>query len=129
MRDIAKVCTVADVPDAEAHFQAHEFLDVTIQPKPIYISPNEVYAMHTLLSQHQDQLAIPEHVKNKQRVRGHSHSAARDDTLRIILVELDGVPNLGNEELKDARDRAITLELSNRFANVRGKCALDYSIF
>ncbi|KZP17291.1 hypothetical protein FIBSPDRAFT_747344 [Athelia psychrophila] len=110
---------VADVPDAEAHFQAHEFLDVTVQPKPIYISPNEVYSMHTLLSQHQDHLAIPEHVKNKQRVRGHSHATARDDTLRVILTELDGVPNLGNEELKDARDRAITLELSNRFANVR----------
>lgn len=47
---------VADVPNAETQFQAHEFLDVTVQPKPIYISPNEVYAMHTLLSQHQEHL-------------------------------------------------------------------------
>lgn len=47
---------VANVSDAETQFQAHEFLDVTVQPKPIYISPNEVYAMHTLLSQHQDHL-------------------------------------------------------------------------
>jgi len=44
--------SVADVPDAETHFHAHEFLDVTVQPKPIYISPNEVYSMHKLLAQH-----------------------------------------------------------------------------
>ena len=47
---------VADVPDAETQYHAHEFLDVTVQPKPIYISPNEVYAMHGLLAQHIDQL-------------------------------------------------------------------------
>ena len=38
----------------------------------------------------------------------------------MILHELNGVPNLGSDELKDARDRAITLELTNRFAHVRG---------
>jgi Ras GTPase-activating-like protein IQGAP2/3 len=47
---------VANVSDAETQFQAHEFVDVTVQPKPIYISPNEVYSMHMLLSQHQDHL-------------------------------------------------------------------------
>ena len=47
---------VADVPDAETQYHAHEFLDVTVQPKPIYISPNEVYAMHGLLAQHIDRL-------------------------------------------------------------------------
>ena len=51
----------------------------------------------------------------------------RDDVLRVILTELDGVPNLGNDELKDARDRAITLELTNRFANVRGKSRESFS--
>lgn len=45
---------VAEVPDAESHFHAHEFLDVTVQPKPIYITPNEVYAMHSLLAQNLD---------------------------------------------------------------------------
>jgi Ras GTPase-activating-like protein IQGAP2/3 len=40
--------------------------------------------------------------------------------LRVILAELDGVPNLGSDDLKDARDNAITLELTNRFAHVRG---------
>lgn len=47
---------VANVPDAETQYHAHEFLDATVQPKPIYISPNEVYAMHGLLSQHLDDL-------------------------------------------------------------------------
>ncbi|KAH7914372.1 ras GTPase-activating protein [Hygrophoropsis aurantiaca] len=93
---------IADVPDAEDHYRAHEFLDATVQPKPIYISPNEVYGMHALLSQYQDKL-----------------STSRDDALRVILHELDGVPHLDNDELKDARDRAITLELTNRFAHVR----------
>lgn len=93
---------VADVPDAESHYHAHEFLDATVQPKPIYISPNEVYGMHTLLSQYQEKL-----------------SPDRYDALRVILHELDGVPHLDNDELKDARDRAVTLELTNRFAHVR----------
>lgn len=44
-----------------------------------------------------------------------------DDTLRLILVDLGGVPNLGNEELKDARDKTITLQLTNRFAYVHGR--------
>jgi hypothetical protein len=50
---------VADVPDAETQYHANEFLDVTVQPKPIYISPNEVYAMHGLLAQHIDSLVCP----------------------------------------------------------------------
>lgn len=93
---------LADVPDAEAHYHAHEFLDATVQPKPIYISPNEVYAMHGLLSKYQDQI-----------------SPSREDALRVILQELNGVPNIENDELKDARDKVITLELTNRFARVR----------
>ncbi|KAI6047200.1 ras GTPase-activating protein [Pisolithus marmoratus] len=93
---------LAEVPDAEAQYHAHEFLDVTVQPKPIYISPNEVYAMHGLLSKYQDQI-----------------SPSREDGLRVILQELNGVPNIENDELKDARDKAITLELTNRFARVR----------
>ncbi|KAK7470669.1 iqgap-related protein [Stygiomarasmius scandens] len=93
---------VANVPDAESQFHAHEFLDATVQPKPIYISPNEIYSMHGLLEQYINDVA-------PQR---------SDDALRIILGELDGVPNIGSEELKNARDTAITLELTNRFANV-----------
>lgn len=48
--------TVADVPESETHFHAHEFLDVTFQPRPVYISPNEVYAMHSLLIQQMQHL-------------------------------------------------------------------------
>ncbi|RXW22076.1 hypothetical protein EST38_g3788 [Candolleomyces aberdarensis] len=92
---------VANVPDAETQYHAHEFLDVTVQPKPIYISPNEIYSLHTILSRHQDQLAGP------------------DDILRVILSELGEAPHLDNEELKDARDTVITLELNDRFAGVR----------
>ncbi|KAF8469444.1 hypothetical protein JB92DRAFT_3057212 [Gautieria morchelliformis] len=93
---------IANVSDPETQFHAHEFLDVTVQPKPVYISPNEVYSMHTLLAQHLNHLVL-EH----------------DDPLRVILADLDGVPHLGTEELNNARDRAITLELTNRFALVK----------
>ncbi|KAI0751641.1 hypothetical protein C8Q80DRAFT_1310107 [Daedaleopsis nitida] len=93
---------VANVSDAETEFHAHEFLDATIQPRPIWISPNEVYSMHRLLSQYLDHLAPP-----------------KDDVLRVILAELDGVPNVGSDELNEARDTAIELQLSNRFARVR----------
>ncbi|KAJ6599083.1 ras GTPase-activating protein [Mycena vulgaris] len=103
---------VANVPDAETHFHAHEFLDATVQPKPIYISPNEIYTIHGLLTQYQDYLA-----------------PQPNDTLKTILAELDGVPNLGNDELKDARDQAITLELTNRFANVRDPLAEEKTLW
>ncbi|KAJ7890806.1 hypothetical protein B0H13DRAFT_2530496 [Mycena leptocephala] len=103
---------VANVPDAETQFHAHEFLDATVQPKPIYISPNEIYTIHGLLTQYQDHLA-----------------PQPNDILRTILVELGGVPNLGNDELKDARDQAITLELTNRFANVRDPHAEEKTLW
>lgn len=103
---------VANVPDAETHFHAHEFLDATVQPKPIYISPNEIYTIHGLLTQYQEYLA-----------------PQSSDTLKTILTELDGVPNLGNDELKDARDQAITLELTNRFANVRDPLAEEKTLW
>ncbi|KAK0242763.1 ras GTPase-activating protein [Armillaria nabsnona] len=103
---------VANVPDAETQFHAHEFLDATVQPKPIYISPNEIYTMHGLLSQHQDSLG-----------------QSADDALKIILRELDGVPQFGNEELKDARDHVITLELTNRFADVKDPHAEEKALW
>ncbi|KAI1789553.1 hypothetical protein LXA43DRAFT_892818 [Ganoderma leucocontextum] len=93
---------VANVSDAETEFHAHEFLDATIQPRPIWISPNEVYSMHRVLSQYVSQL-----------------TTTKDDTLRVILAELDGVPNVGSDELNEARDTAMELQLSNRFARVK----------
>ncbi|KNZ78048.1 Ras GTPase-activating-like protein rng2 [Termitomyces sp. J132] len=103
---------VADVPDAETEFHAHEFLDVTVQPKPIYISPNEIYTLHGLLAQHLDYVAPDQ-----------------GDTLRVILTELDGVPHLGSEELKHARDTSVTLELTNRFAHVRDPHAEEKTLW
>jgi Ras GTPase-activating-like protein IQGAP2/3 len=54
----------------------------------------------------------------------------RDDPLRAILHELGGVPNLGgdSDELNDARDTAVTLELTNRFANVRGRPSVSVGV-
>ncbi|KAF9075841.1 hypothetical protein BDP27DRAFT_1415005 [Rhodocollybia butyracea] len=103
---------VASVPDAETAFHAHEFLDATVPPKPIYISPNEIYTTHALIVQHLSAVA-----------------PSPDDAIRAILTELNGVPNFGNEELKDARDRAITLELTNRFANVEDPLAEEKTLW
>ncbi|KAG9120291.1 hypothetical protein FRC07_004278, partial [Ceratobasidium sp. 392] len=104
---------VADVPDAETEYHAHEFLDVTVQPKPVYISPNEIYAMHGILTQNVDRVA-----------------SGRDDPIRTILTELVGPPTLSaTDELKDARDRAITLELTNRFAHVKDPHAEEKAIW
>ncbi|KAF8165362.1 IQ domain-containing protein-containing RasGAP [Crassisporium funariophilum] len=106
------VIEVAQVPDAETQFHANEFLDATVQPRPIYISPNEIYTVHSLLLKHQDFLA-----------------PGNDDTLKVILTELGGIPHLDNEELKEARDTAITLELSNRFAQVNDPHAEEKTLW
>lgn len=103
---------VASVPDAESQYHAHEFLDATVQPKPIYISPNEIYTMHGLISQYLDKIA-----------------PQSQDTLRHIILELDGVPHLGDDNLKDARDIAITLELTNRFAQVHDPYAEEKTLW
>ncbi|KAG8913135.1 hypothetical protein FRC00_002969, partial [Tulasnella sp. 408] len=103
---------VADVPEASVHFHANEFMDATVQPKPIYITPNEVYAMHSVLMSHLDHLVV-----------------GQNDTLRQILTELDGVPHLGSDELKDARDRGITLELTNRFAHIQNPHAEENALW
>jgi Ras GTPase-activating-like protein IQGAP2/3 len=86
--------------------------------------------MHTLLSQHQDHLVSPFFKPSTVDQTDNGFQApSRSDILRVILAELDGVPNLGNDELKDARDRAITLVLTNRFANVRGMVLFQFSCF
>ena len=35
-------------------------------------------------------------------------------------MELGGVPNLLNDELGEKNEKPVTLELTNRFANVKG---------
>ena len=111
---------MANVPDAETQYHAHEFLDVTVQPKPIYISPNEIYSLHTMLLRHQNQLVRIWFVLLLFARLTTNSQAGPDDILRVILSGLGGVPHLDSQELKDARDTASTLELTNRFADVRG---------
>ncbi|KAH7344769.1 hypothetical protein B0J17DRAFT_607929 [Rhizoctonia solani] len=104
---------VANVADAETEYHAHEFIDVTVQPKPVYISPNEIYAMHGILTQNVEQVA-----------------SGKNDPIRAVLTELVGPPTLSaTDELKDARDRAVTLELSNRFAQVKDPLAEEKAIW
>ena len=109
------------MPDAEVQYQAHEFMDAATQPKSIWISPNEVYGTHALLSKYLERLVrlldSPLSTKDLRRIQ----APRRDDTLRVILTELDGVPNIGNDELTDARDAAVELRLTNRFADVKGQ--------
>jgi len=68
--------------------------------------------MHGLISQYLDELA-----------------PQSQDTLRHIILELDGVPHLGDDNLKDARDTAITLELTNRFAHVHDPHAEEKTLW
>ncbi|KAF4602416.1 hypothetical protein EYR40_005623 [Pleurotus pulmonarius] len=58
----------------------------------------------------------------------NDYAPSSDDTLRVIISELDGVPHL-NDELKDARDQAITLELTNRFAHVEDSEAKEKALW
>ena len=95
-------------------------MDATVQPKPIYISPNEIYSLHTMLLRHQNQLVRIWSLLLLPICLTTNSKAGPDDILRVILSELGGVPHLNNEEFKDVRDTAITLELTNRFADVRG---------
>ena len=56
---ISEEFLVADVAEPESQLNAYEFLDVAIQPKPIFISPNEVYSMHRLLVQQSQTVVRP----------------------------------------------------------------------
>ena len=130
--DRSNISLVANIPDAEAQYHAHEFLEATEQPKAISISPNEVYSMHALLSQHLDDLVCPSVFLSSVYSLISSQASTRDDTLWKILSDLGGVPHLGNDELNDARDTAIELQLTNRFARTVGEIItmtlIEYSL-
>lgn len=80
--------------------------------------------MHRLLSQHLDHLVRLNGYEIDVSANFEPQAPPRDDTLRIILAELDGVPTAGSDELNEARDTAIELQLSNRFAKVKGNFSL-----
>ncbi|PWN48300.1 hypothetical protein IE53DRAFT_203326 [Violaceomyces palustris] len=104
---------IVDCPDAEMQFSADEFLDHTVQQKPvIYISPNEIYSMHLLLSAQLDHLApLPE------------------DPLRTILSELGPPPVSNTQELNTARDSEITFELVSRMTHLKDPEAETKALF
>ncbi|KAH9824851.1 hypothetical protein DFH28DRAFT_1077365 [Melampsora americana] len=87
-----------DVEDAEAHFAVDEYLDHTVSTKPtIYISPNEIYSMHSLILGDLDRIA-----------------PGPDDSLRALLIELGGAPSAASAELDQARAAEIALNLENK---------------
>ena len=89
---------VLDVPDAETQFNADEYLDHSLPHKPIiYISPNEIYSMHSLVVQHLDVIAV------NQR-----------DHLRSLVEELGGAPLPASAELEQARTGEIAMTLKGR---------------
>ncbi|CCF49439.1 hypothetical protein NDA11_005502 [Ustilago hordei] len=105
--------TIMDCPDAELQFSADEFLDHTVQQKPvIYISPNEIYSMHLLLAQQVEHLA-----------------PHQEDPLRVILGELGAPPVSNTQELNSARDSEITFELVSRMATLQDPEAESKALF
>lgn len=104
---------VTDVPDAEMFFSADEFLDHTVQQRPvIYISPNEIYSMHLLVSQQIDHLA-----------------PMQGSPLREILAQLGPPPVSNTQELNSARDSEITLELVSRMQSLKDPEAETKALF
>jgi len=73
-----KTCpVVANVADADAQFHANEFLDVTVQPRPVYISPNEVYSLHSLLAQNLDKLVRNLFLKQRWSLTCHRYRVVK----------------------------------------------------
>ncbi|KAE8250251.1 hypothetical protein A4X13_0g4869 [Tilletia indica] len=104
---------VVDIEDAEVQFSASEFLDHAANQRPvIYISPNEIYSMHSLVVGQLDHLA--------------PHN---DDPLRTILVELGNAPVSNNQELNSARDSEITLELKSNVRTLKDPEAETKALF
>ncbi|UZJ52581.1 hypothetical protein CBS101457_001901 [Exobasidium rhododendri] len=104
---------VMEVQDAEIQFSADEFLDHTVQQRPvIYISPNEIYSMHLLVVQQLEHLA-PMH----------------EDPLRILMTELGQPPVSNTQELNSARDSEITFELISRRTSFKDPEAETKALF
>lgn len=95
---------VDSCPDPEIHFGIDECVDSSGIEKPvIYISPNEIYAMHALLCNNEESLAT-----------------SPDDPLYVLLEELGPPPQVAtSRELQSARDSEISFPLVNRMTRVR----------
>ncbi|GAA5820379.1 hypothetical protein JCM10212_002727 [Sporobolomyces blumeae] len=95
----AWIAEVINVKDAEDHFRSDEYVNAAAERRPvIYISPNDIYATHSIISDNLDVMA-PED----------------QDPLRETIIELGGAPADGSSaELSRARAEAITLTLNTR---------------
>lgn len=85
----------------DLHYGMDEYSDISTPQHPvIYISPNEVYAMHQLLCNNEATLCTQP-----------------DDVLATLLAEMGPPPVSQTAELNSARDSEVTLTLSHRFAH------------
>ncbi|GAA5904612.1 hypothetical protein JCM5296_005248 [Sporobolomyces johnsonii] len=93
------ISEVVNVEDAETHFRADEYVDAAAARRPvIYISPNDIYATHSIIADNLEVIAPDE-----------------QDPLRETILELGGAPTGANSaELLRARAEAITLTLNTR---------------
>lgn len=104
---------ILDVPDAEAQFNADEYLDHSLPHRPIiYISPSEVYSMHSLLQSNADTI-----------------SSGPNDPLSILLRELGGVPQTASAELEEARACEIELTLKGKLETPDDSKAEEKALF
>ncbi|GAA6013146.1 hypothetical protein JCM10207_006185 [Rhodosporidiobolus poonsookiae] len=108
MNDFVRACSaqyaewikeVIMVEDAETHFHTDNYADAAASSRPtIYISPNDIYSIHSVLNEHLDIVAPEE-----------------EDPVRGILVELGGAPSGGaSAELARARAENVYLTLATR---------------
>ncbi|CEQ42089.1 SPOSA6832_03856, partial [Sporobolomyces salmonicolor] len=101
----SRLAIVINVEDAETHFRADEYVDAAAARRPvIYISPNDIYATHSIIA---DNLAVI--------------APDEQDPLRETILELGGAPTGANSaELLRARAEAITLTLNTRMLPTEG---------
>ncbi|WFC97455.1 iqgap- protein [Malassezia yamatoensis] len=87
----------------ELHFGVDEYTDAASAHRPIiYISPNEIYAVHQLLCNNLASLVT-----------------SPDDPLAHFLSELGNPPLASSAELEEARSKEVALELTMELAGMR----------
>ncbi|GAA5998808.1 Iqg1p [Rhodotorula paludigena] len=92
------ILEVLHVEDPETYFRADQYVDAAASRQPvIYISPNDIYAMHSIIAETIDLIAPEEH-----------------DPVRVIVTELGGVPAGGSSDLGRARADDVALTLATR---------------
>jgi Ras GTPase-activating-like protein IQGAP2/3 len=91
------VSSLMDVPDAEEALHADVYSEHTAKRPVIYISPNEIYLVHSLLMKH-SAAVVP----------------SDSDRMQQILAELGSPPPFQTDELNRARSGEVELALVSR---------------